>query len=167
MINLTLENITKEYSTHNLVLIRIVEISTGPVLEVGAGLFSTPLLHWLCKLHNRRLYTLENNDDFFYWARQFRSPGHSIVQVTKVADFKVKKHWGVVFVDHDMVDSLRSDDAISFKDSADYVVFHDSDERVYGFKKVKPYFKHVYEWTGCRPQTAILSNFKELDNLCL
>lgn len=171
-----IHNFIKQWSTHLAVLTRVVEKSEGPVLEIGAGLFSTPVLHWMCMSRNRKLVTLEDQEEFFVWARQFRSGGHSIRLINTLDDFNYMKRydrafkgriWGVVFIDHGD-DARRGPDAIKFKDIADYVVLHDTNpalQKVYSYDTVWQHFQYRYNWTKANPHTSVVSNFKELDNL--
>lgn len=157
---------SKSWSTHNTMLFKTVTQTKGEVLEIGAGLFSTPLLHWLCKEYNLRLTTLESNPDFFKFAKQFQSSMHHIRLVDNVDDYKLNKHWGVVFVDHDFSNQLRGNDAIAFKNNADFVVMHDTEaEEKYGYDKVWGHYKYRYDWKECRPWTSVVSNFKDLSFL--
>src|SRR4051794_35570615 len=118
--------LAKEKSTHNPILIKAVLLSKGPVLEIGAGLYSTPLLHWLCKFLGRKLVTYENNADYFSYASMFRSSEHSVKHIQNwEEDMDLKTHWGVVLMDHNP-DERRALDVIRFKDNADYIVIHDT-----------------------------------------
>lgn len=155
----------KEKSTHNPMLIKTILISEGPVLEIGAGFFSTPLMHWLCKLMKRKLVTYENNPDYYQFARKFVSRDHSIKLIKDWGEMDYKTHWGVILMDHNP-DERRADDVISFKDNADYIVIHDTDrEDKYHMEKAWPHFKYRYTWKDCRPWTTVVSNFKDLSEL--
>lgn len=161
-------HITKFWSTHIPVLMRVVEISDGPVLELGAGVFSTPVLHWMCMVRQRRLITLEESELYFQWARQFRSNNHSIRHVADLEDFPYKDFfWSVVLVDHGD-DKRRGRDAIRLKNNADYIVLHDTNpscQSTFGYDEVWQEFKYRYDWYACSPYTSVVSNFRELDNI--
>ena len=157
--------LAKAKSTHNPMLISAVLISDGPVLEIGAGIYSTPLLHWLCKILGKKLVTYENNPEYYRYAKMFVSRHHAIRLIDDWSKIDTKTHWGVVFMDHNP-DERRVDDVISFKDSADYIVIHDTDrEDKYHMEKAWPYFKYRYTWKDCKPWTTVVSNFKDLSNL--
>ena len=55
----------KSWTTHIPMLIKTVNDTRGPVLEIGSGFFSTPLLHWICKYHNQEIITLEHNPEYY------------------------------------------------------------------------------------------------------
>jgi hypothetical protein len=155
----------KNWTTHNAMLIRTVLLSTGPVLEVGGGPFSTPLLHWLCKLMDRRLITYESDPVFFKFAKGFASRLHSIRFIEDWDKMDFDTHWGVVLIDHHP-DERRVVDVINFSEKADYIVIHDTEkEKKYGFEQAWPMFKYRYTWKECKPWTTVVSNFKDLSNL--
>lgn len=154
---------SKGYSTHNAMLIKTVENCQGNVLEYGSGIFSTPLLHWLCKDLNKKLVTLESDKNYFKFVYQFRSRLHRIILIENWDDFPIKEHWGVVLIDHDQPYQRRGADALRFKDSADYIILHDTEvQNIYGYDKIWQHFKYRYDWKECRPWTSVISNFKEL-----
>jgi len=157
----------KAWSTHMPMLIKCVQMSDGPVLEIGSGLFSTPLLHWLCYEKGRKLITYENNLDYFSFAKSFQSRNHRIrfIKDWDEIDTEAKMHWSVVLIDH-TPEERRKIDAIRLKEKADYIIIHDTDcESKYGFDEVWPHFKYRYDWRGCRPWTTVVSNFKDVSKI--
>ena len=46
---------TKDWSSHLPVLIKLMAMTSGDVLEVGTGIYSTPFLHWACFSQGRNL----------------------------------------------------------------------------------------------------------------
>lgn len=147
-------------------LIKTVQNTNGKILELGAGPYSTPLLHWICKEKGQKLLTLENNLDYYKFARQFQSRLHSIRQVENIDDLEINDHFSVVFIDHNFENRMRGQDAIRFKDNADFVVLHDSEEeRNYGYDKAWKHFKYRYDWKECKPWTTVLSNFNNLESI--
>lgn len=155
-------DLKKAYTTHMRTLIKVLNMSKGDVVELGAGPFSTPLLHWVCKDMNRKLISYEVDPEYYNYARQFRSPLHRIVQVNDWDEVDSNTHRGLVFIDHNPFDR-RAPDTIKFKDSADYVVIHDT-ECEDDFKTIWPHFKYAYTWKGCRPWTSVVSNSKNLSD---
>lgn len=147
------------------VLIKVLYMSQGDVIEMGAGPNSTPLLHWLCKEMGRTLITYENNPLYHHYAMQFRSPLHKIVFVEDWDSIDTQTHRGVVFIDH-APPARRGSDAIRFKDSADFVVLHDTeDEQTNGYEKVWLNFSGIFTWKACRPWVSVVSNLKDLAGL--
>ncbi|MCX6702774.1 MAG: hypothetical protein NTW60_02815 [Candidatus Wolfebacteria bacterium] len=160
----------KGTSTYMPMLIKIIQMTDGPVMELGSGLFSTPLLHWLCSKKKRELVTYENNPEYYQLARKFRSRNHKIRFVKTFDEVDFSRHWNVVLIDHSPKRPLRrGDDVIKLKDSADYIILHDSEleeEKHYGYDKVWEHFKYRHNWDKCLPHVTVLSNFKNLSHLC-
>lgn len=155
----------KLWTTHMTCLIKVLLNSKGPVLEVGGGPFSTPLLHWMCKMQNRKLVTYENEPTFYELCRRFKSPLHRVRFIENWDTMDFKTHWGVVFIDHHP-DERRVKDVINFKDKADFIVIHDTEkEKKYRWDKAWPLFEYVHHWKECKPYTSVVSNYKNLDFL--
>lgn len=153
----------KGWTTHMTMLIKALSASEGPVLEVGGGPFSTPLLHWMCKIQNRKLVTYENDPTFYELCSRFVSNGHRVRFIEDWDEMDFKTHWGVVFIDHHP-DMRRVEDIINFKDKADYIVVHDVEKvEKYNLTKALPHFKYHYIDKGCKPWTGVYSNFKDLN----
>lgn len=166
-------HLPKAFSTHNALLLKVLDASDGDVLELGGGVFSTPLLHWYCKNKGRRLITYEDNDDYYLFEKQFVSRTHSIKLVKDWDEVDSETHRGVVFIDHGgtkkdniVAGSRRGYDAIRFKDSADFIVLHDTSPqtyKIYGYEEVWKIFKYRFDWEECRPFTSVVSSFYPLD----
>ena len=159
-------NISKNYTTHMATLIRVLQKSKGLVIECGGGVFSTPLLHWLCKAMGRSLITYEQDETYYAFERTFQSRQHIIRFVKNWDDIKIPKHVGMVFIDHHpperrMVETKR------FKDVADFIVVHDTEResRKYNIPEVLDAFKYRYDWKDCRPWVSVFSNRYKLDFL--
>jgi hypothetical protein len=158
---------SKQYTTHMPVLIKLVQATDGPVLELGSGLFSTPLLHWLCAENGRKLVTYEEHPQWYKIARRFTAKNHSVRLVTDWDKLDLGNNWSVVFIDHDGPPydpyGRRKIDALRLKDRADYLVIHDTQEPAFDYdKRFWSYFKYRYDWKFCTPNTTIVSNRKEL-----
>ena len=132
-------NRAKEWSSHFTLLIKAILASKGPVVEVGAGFFSTPLLHWLCK--------------------SLQSPLHKIKFIENWDAMDFETRWGVVFIDHHPPER-RGVDVINFKDTADYIVIHDTNdsENKYNYQMAWPHFKYRYDWVAYKPWASVVSN---------
>ena len=48
--------------SHLPVLIKMVLMTDGPILELGTGFFSTPVLHWLCAEKKRKLVSYDSSE---------------------------------------------------------------------------------------------------------
>lgn len=159
-------NLSKNYTTHMTMLIKVLLMSKGDVVECGGGIFSTPLLHWMCKFMDRNLITYENEPSYYAFERMFQSRQHRIRLVTDWDKIDTTTHRSVVFIDHHppkrrMIETLR------FKDSADFIIIHDTQRESGNYNKpeVLAQFKYRYDWKACKPWTSVFSNFYDLSNL--
>lgn len=154
--------LTKAWSTHIPMLLKYAQATNGPILELGAGIFSTPLLHWICAESNRKLVTYEKNERWFEFANQYRSKNHKVrlVKNWDKVDFTIDTHWSVVLVDHET--DRRIIEVIRLKDRVDYMILHDTHHSVYEYDKIWSHFKYIYHWKYCKAHTSVVSNFKKL-----
>lgn len=159
-------NLSKNYTTHMGVLVKTLFNSRGLVIECGGGIFSTPLLHWLCKMQNRELITYEQDATYFAFEQQFQSRQHRVRFVENWDEIPIPKHVGMVFIDHHPPER-RMIETERFKDVADFIVIHDTEResREYNRQEVFDLFKERYDWKDCRPWVSVLSNLKSLDFL--
>ena len=151
-------DINKDWGTHIPLLLKVTQATDGSVLELGSGLFSTPLLHWLCEENHRKLTTYDDNKNYFKLASQYQSKTHQIHFVENWSDISLFGQWDVVLIDH--YADRRASDALMLKDSAKYIVLHDTERKEYGYDSIWKEFKYVYHWRYCTPWTSVVSNFR-------
>lgn len=102
--------------------------STGPVLELGVGHFSTPFLHEYCKASGRGLMSVESDKD---WGTGFSikfNRGSHRFHIGDYAPFIRQledAQWGVVFIDNSPGGEGRSIPFSLLKDKARFIVVHD------------------------------------------
>lgn len=162
-------NFAPIYSSHLPILIKVLQISEGPVLELGSGVFSTPVMHWLCLDNKRELVTYENYKEHYEMNKVFQTEMHKIIFIKNWDEAKIEGlHWGVAFVDHEPRER-RVVEIRRLAQIADYVVVHDSEpdhDKYFDFiSNAFPLFKNRYNYKRRRPYTTVLSNFKDLRNL--
>jgi len=144
-------------------LIKSIQATSGPVLELGAGYISTPLIHWLCAEDRRKVVTCEDDEEYFQIARKFRSKTHTIVKINDWArDIRKYKDrlWSVIFVDNN--ENHRAESIITLKDNGIFFVLHDTNDPQYGYDKIYPLFKYRYDWKFSVNWVAVLSNYCDL-----
>lgn len=141
-----------------------MEITDGPVLELGMGISSTPLLHMLCFDRDRLLVSYEHDQQYANMFRKYRSEAHKFKLVKNWDEVDTKEHkWSVVLVDH-KPDERRVVEIQRFA-WVDYLVVHDSEpnnNHIFGYDKIFPLFKYRYDYTKARTHTTVLSNTKDL-----
>jgi predicted O-methyltransferase YrrM len=158
-----------ETSTHFPVLIKLAQMTTGPILELGSGIFSTPLLHWLCFRDKRRLLTIESYKHYLDFANKFKTDWHEVRFLDPRKEPVIEENFSIVFIDHSpKKPRTRGSDALLFKDKAAFIVLHDAGEdghKKYGYDILYPEFKYRYDWKGCWPATTVLSNKQDISKL--
>lgn len=159
-------NISLAYGTHLPCLIKALSKTTGDILELGTGVFSTPYLRYQCMLADRLLVSYENYREWYdfmlkYWTS---NKNHQINFIEKYSDAPIQKEWDVVLIDQ-TPDVSRSEEAMRLKDLAKYIVIHDSNpsnHRVTHYDKIYPYFKYKIDWTGDKNRSTVISNLVDL-----
>lgn len=149
-------------------LIKCMGATSGNVVELGAGMFSTPLLHWLCVPYGRQLYTYENDPGWLavYNLRLFDDDCHHVILVDDWDEADLEHPWDVALIDHKPAER-RKIDLLRLANWAKYIVIHDTDaryEKDYHYNSTLDSFKHRVDchfW----PKTTVVSNFVNLSNL--
>ncbi len=156
------------YGSHMPILARIMDISDGPVLEMGMGLYSTPLLDLMCRETKRRLVSYDNDPNWFAENEKWKSDYHEVYFVTDWDEADIENtHWSVAMIDHKPA-ARRKDDVRRIINSADYILIHDSEPEMNKFFRytwIYKFFKYRYDYTKCRPHTTVLSNFIDVTKL--
>lgn len=153
--------------SHLPVLIKLVLMTEGPILELGTGFFSTPVLHWLCAEKKRKLVSYESSPKYIEVAKNFLADFHEVHLVEDWAKIDISPHWSIVLIDHGPGEQRQVEFA-RVANNADYVVVHDSEpnnDKYYHFSKVAPLYKYRYDYDKLYPHTSVFSNFKELSRL--
>lgn len=151
------------YGSHLPILVKVLQISEGPVLELGSGYTSTPVMHWLCLEAKRRLVTYENNPQIFEVNKSFASGLHEVRFTDNWDEIPIEsEHWGVAFIDHEPPER-RKTEITRLAKIADYIIVHDTEsqrESEFEFTKNSfPLFKYRYNYLRQKPYTTVLSNF--------
>lgn len=166
--------ISGNYGTHLGPLVAVMPITSGDVLEMGMGFFSTPYLHYHCTLHKRHLTSYDNERGWvkrFGWSdfhnHHYQSEYHDLIYVKSWDDAKIEKPWDIALMDHSPSER-RIVDAKKLANLARYIILHDSNEefnREYHYDQIYPLFKYKKIWDKDARHATILSNFNQLDHL--
>jgi len=165
------------YATHLGPLIACVNKTSGDVLELGVGLFSTPYLHYVCTGSKRNLLSLENDKG---WLRHFKSSTfmhflyeneyHKLELVDNYEKSPlIDKEWDVALVDQ-TPDLSRKETVKVLANKAKYIIIHDSNDdrhsrNVYRYSEIYPLFKYIRVWDKDDRHATVLSNFVPLKDL--
>lgn len=99
--------------SHMASLVTMVMNTDGPVLEMGSGDFSTPLLHAVCSRSKRFLLTTDTDKKWLNYFIDLETEWHAFQYIPVYEDdwsrnpkpqqwdqVGTDRHWSVVFVDH-------------------------------------------------------------------
>ncbi len=156
------------YSTHLAGLIRAVLLTDGDVLEVGTGIFSTPILHHICVPAKRKLVSYDNNMEWIEWCKAKRHSleckYHEINYIENWDEAKIERPWDVALIDHEP-EERRIEEIKRLANFAKYIIVHDSYPKwdwKFRYSEIYPLFKYKTDTRGYYPPSVVLSNFIDL-----
>lgn len=168
-----------KYGSNSIPLTVATLLTSNDILELGMGLFSTPLLHNIGADLKRQVVSVDTDLE---WLSKFKiyniTSNHKIYHLTQdeMNQFGLNQNWGLVLVDH--IDAAtRSLNAINFSRRAQIVVVHDtekSQENFYGYERnrIRDSFKYACKYSifsdntkSSYISTLIMSNFIQLNDL--
>ena len=150
-------------ATHLPMLLAAILHTTGPVLELSCGEYSTMCLHYVCRAQGRRLVTVEHRAP---WLRRFlslASPNHELVLTDDWGGgWWLGEHWDVAFVDNDP-DAERELNVNRVRQIARLVVVHDTHPTSkYAFEPQLAGYRYRYDFTRYPWHTAVVSMTDDL-----
>lgn len=158
-----------EWGSHMPALLACVAASTGPVLEIGVGHFSTPHLHAICATMGRSLVSVESDDAWFtQMAYIYDSGRHGFIRSVDEAILPMVR-WGVAFIDHSPGGANRASAFQKLIGVSDYVVMHDAQKDAENFQAVEPMLEGL-NWhlcTGYFPHTLVASKTRKIPAVLL
>jgi hypothetical protein len=147
--------------SHAPVLSHVLRRTSGPVLELGCGMYSTTFIHWFCFPNLRPVVSYETKPEWHRtMVRLYRSSYHDIrLSAGSLKDVDFGGPYEVALVDH----SPNDERIISLRKLVDvpYVIIHDTDDRYaarYRYREVADLFKYRYRFERQRPNTSVWSN---------
>lgn len=153
-------------ASHLPLLVRALDLSgKGDVLELGMGLYSTPVMHWLCELQKRRLVSYDSDPKWFKKNEQWKTNWHEVHLVNEWRDLDLStQRWSVVLVDQKPT-PRRRDSIRQLAQCADFIVVHDTEPEAnayYRYHWIYHLFKYRFDDKKYSPETSVLSNFINL-----
>ena len=150
--------INPEQASHLIHLIDWVKRTEGPVVELGMGFGSTPVLHELCR--DRILVSYENQQRFYEDFHRFASPWHEVNFVNSWDEALVDRHWGLAFLDS-WPGTSRNELLGRLRGLTDYILIHDTEKKhdhYYHMKDTIRSFKYRATYKAWEPYTSIVSD---------
>jgi len=148
------------WGTHMAPLFVAVANTDGPILEMGCGDFSTPLLHALCAPNNRFLLTAESDEKWMKLFDDLKRDWHHFVHVQNISkweDVGLGIHWSVVLIDHAPA-KRRVVDIKRLRSYVDIFVVHDTERKYYDYEPTLSTFKYKYTYRRYKITTTLLSD---------
>lgn len=147
-------------ASHQPVLFEAIKKTSGSILELGAGDYSTEIIHKMAG--DRMIFTI---DDHIEWIDNFRhleSDTHSFQHLSNDLFTFIGLDWSVVLVDLYTWEQ-RMWAIEKLKDTADFVVIHDAEGKNLGrfFKYFREYAVSDYPQ---HPYTLLGSNKYPVDD---
>lgn len=161
-------------ATHIPILMRVVSMTNGPILELGMGYYSTTILNWICTIEERELVSYESSKFYFKKFVSYENSFHKLYHVKNWEDADIEKQWDVAFIDH-APGERRREDIKRLANYAQYIICHDSepsedlggreDGLGYQYSLIYPLFKYRYNYDQVVPNTVVLSNFVNVEDV--
>jgi hypothetical protein len=166
----TRRKLDSNYGTHMTSLITVASNTTGPILEMGAGDYSTPLLHAVCSKDKRYLLSTDTDQGWLSLFTDLENDWHKFQYVNVYEDdwsinpkphlwdaIGGDTHWAMVFIDH-RPGERRIVDVERLRNNTDIFVIHDTETEGYGYEPVLSSFKYKYVDTRYATQTTVVSD---------
>lgn len=148
--------ITNEYNSHLPLLKRCLDATQSAIIELGSGLYSTPLLCEYAAENGRVFLSFDNNKE---WSEQTGA-----IHVDWNSNEWIR-NCGVVFIDEAPAEH-RKVSIEAFRNIADVIIVHDtqpSADYVYGLSDILKTFKYRIDLTPeGNPNSTALSNTIDL-----
>lgn len=155
---MTAADVAAPYLSHLPLLAAAVHVTSGPVLELGAGLGSTYLLHGLCGSMRRKLVTVESDAA---WLARFANYGRTWHAFRKVDTYlalpEYAQEWGLAFVDHGLYEQ-RGLSILALKHVPVLVVHDTCYPWLYGYTAALAEYRYRWDWKVWGPQTTVISD---------
>jgi len=168
---------TDPMGSHIAALHWALDLTDGPVLELGMGDFSTPFLSKMCI--GRRLVSVEWNKEWFERLRMLGTPDHDIrfCQDYNVDSLPID-NFSVVLIDHEppaeadkpMYKYQKRMDAVEFYEMrSELIIVHDTEDDWFAqsprWREIRSKFRYWLEFRHMFPWTTILSQTIPVQNL--
>lgn len=148
--------------THIPMLLFCAKYAQTRIVELGMGFYSTYLLNMGARYGNTVL-SFENNPEWYNKFKHLEIPFFHTMKLVDNYDKALNddSEWNMVFVDNAPAER-RIVDIQRFKERANLILVHDTEDKVYAFDKITNNFKFVFIFKWLKPWTTAFSRH----NLC-
>jgi hypothetical protein len=139
------------YATHLEALVTTAMNTSGGILELGCGDYSTPILMAIAKAQGREYKCQSSTPE---WAKRFK--GVEIVEDWE--EWKPEGQWGMVFMDSDEKTWNRMKRIPLLKGHTNTIVIHDADVCMQreAWPKAAEAFPDITIYNTYKPWTAVM-----------
>jgi hypothetical protein len=144
------------WGTHLPVLMTFMARTRGPVLEMGCGDSSTPMLHAWCR--DRRIVSVDGDASFVAKYAHLEGPRHQFVHVFDWSAFDVRQLgvvWEIAFIDHAPAEQ-RIVDIERLRTRVKFIILHDAHDAFY--QPILASFRYRLDYTDMFPCTTVVSD---------
>lgn len=158
----------QKYASHSPLLALVASRLSGGVLELGAGISSTCLLHGLCSEKKRKLVTVESALEWMRIFHELESPWHSFRHVSSFVGLpEYTQNFELVFIDH----GIAGERGVSLKacECAPVIICHDTNSEyrdLYNYNPLLDQFRFRFSYRLHGIETMVVSNFVDVLKLC-
>jgi hypothetical protein len=150
------------FATHMPVLLAFLEHTNGPVLELGSGWFSTPIVSAFAT--DRLVRTIETNPEWYVRVaglgiyQPITQHRHQFLFVPDYNDAMIlDQQWDVVILDHEPP-PRRGHDALVLRDRCRFMIGHDSEHPDYRYAEAFDQFRYRFTDSRRLPWTTVVSD---------
>lgn len=144
----------QRWGSHLPLLTYYALMTDGPILEMGVGQWSTPVLHAICENMGRDLVSVEEDTAWREKFLHYQSPRHKFLSSFDDPSIDAGQ-WDVVLIDH--VRERRNPDLHRLRNNSLYIVCHDTGvEPWYGYDFST--FAWAKQYTGLWGFTTVCTN---------
>lgn len=159
-------------ATHIPILAAVLARTEGPVLELGVGHYSTPIIHFACKSKNRHAVSIDTSRSWIdFFAKVYASANHLFMGTeNRLISFDLSTRqiltamsWEVAFIDQQPeVDRKKCIEIL--RDRINYIIVHDAEPlaTVYGWGNIFDTFPHKFYYDFYGNGTAVVSMTEDL-----
>lgn len=143
------------HASHLRLLVKTALRTRGPILELGAGWYSTPILHEIASAHDRLLITVENDPSWLDRFRHLVTRRHRIELVADWDDFVPDPEgYGMALIDHAPA-ARRAVDIERLAPLVDLFVIHDTESPEYRYDTIWPMLDRIETDQTVGPWTTV------------
>jgi len=146
---------TDGYSTHQRMLVKYLMRTSGPIVEIGCGDYSTPLIHEIAAAQGRTVCTLDSSADWLNRFASYKTDWHSFLHVESWDDWQPEGRYGLAFIDH-TPGPRRPIEFMKLRDVSDILILHDTEANGYDWHTLYSHMDHIETDADIRPSTTVL-----------